>query len=290
MYKVRERVLFAEQFEKVVNILKDQLPEVKLVTTDFSEAPGLISIPPVVFSLMYQLVSNAVMYKAPDRMMKVHVRSYHADGEIVLSVSDNGLGIDMALYANDVFKMYRTFHAHRGGRGMGLYLARTQADIIGARIAVKSEVNEGSTFSIFFRPSDATSAQLIFANEYATLKYHAPFEAFEFGFISEVGSEEFRRNCARAVDLIKGYRVSAIIGDARASGEVRAEDQEWVLRTLLGRLLESTVKKIIIVAHPHQQVISDQMKEVIQSTGFAIQFVNTPEEGIRAVEVFVPVR
>ena len=63
---------------------------------------------------------------------------------------DNGLGIDLKRKRTQMFGLYKRFHDNIEGKGMGLYLVKTQVEILGGSISVQSEVNNGTTFTIVF--------------------------------------------------------------------------------------------------------------------------------------------
>ena len=63
-------------------------------------------------------------------------------------MADNGVGIDLAQAGANVFKLYQRFHPQYPGRGVGLYLTKTHVESMGGRIAVRSQVGEGSQFTI----------------------------------------------------------------------------------------------------------------------------------------------
>ena len=73
------------------------------------------------------------------------------DNFICLIVKDNGLGIDLKLYGEKIFKLYSRFHDHVEGKGFGLYLVKTQVSAMGGKLEVTSEVNEGTTFYIYLK-------------------------------------------------------------------------------------------------------------------------------------------
>jgi sensor histidine kinase regulating citrate/malate metabolism len=60
------------------------------------------------------------------------------------------LGIDLSLHADKIFGLYKKFHLHTEGKGMGLYMVKTQVEILGGKISVKSEKNKGVEFLIEF--------------------------------------------------------------------------------------------------------------------------------------------
>jgi signal transduction histidine kinase len=103
-------------------------------------------------SVIYNLVSNALKYCHPTR--KPHVRIWSAQEEegeyTVLSVQDNGLGLDDAQQA-ELFTMFRRLHTHVEGTGIGLYMVKRSVENAGGNVQVNSELGVGSTFSVYFR-------------------------------------------------------------------------------------------------------------------------------------------
>jgi signal transduction histidine kinase len=72
-----------------------------------------------------------------------------AGGEACISVQDNGLGIDLRYAQNKLFGLYQRFHPMIEGKGMGLFLVKTEVEHLGGRVEVSSEVNVGTTFSVY---------------------------------------------------------------------------------------------------------------------------------------------
>lgn len=72
------------------------------------------------------------------------------NGQKILSVMDNGLGIDLSKHKNSLFGMYKTFHKHQNSRGIGLFITKNQIEAMGGSIEVFSEVDKGTTFKIYF--------------------------------------------------------------------------------------------------------------------------------------------
>ena len=73
------------------------------------------------------------------------------DGEVLIAVTDEGPGIpegDVPFRFESFYKGDRSRRAHRGGIGMGLPIAYENARLLGADIAVDSEVGRGSTFTL----------------------------------------------------------------------------------------------------------------------------------------------
>lgn len=91
------------------------------------------------------LLGNALEYRDPARPPRVAVTSRVDEGEVVLSVADNGIGIQPR-YHEQVFHPFERLHtqAQHPGSGIGLALARKIVDTSGGRIWLESEPDHGT--------------------------------------------------------------------------------------------------------------------------------------------------
>ncbi|QJX45909.1 PAS domain-containing protein [Hymenobacter taeanensis] len=101
-------------------------------------------------SVVYNLLSNALKYHAPNRKGRVSIRCHEAGDYVLLQVQDNGLGLDVTK-SHRLFNMFQRFHDHVEGSGIGLYMVKKILENAGGRIEVESELGVGSTFSAYFR-------------------------------------------------------------------------------------------------------------------------------------------
>lgn len=101
-------------------------------------------------SILLNLITNAIKYRAPGRAPEIIIGLHDKAGWRVLSVRDNGLGLDLEKYGHKVFGLYKTFHGNPDAKGMGLFITKAQVEAMGATIAVESELNKGTTFKIYF--------------------------------------------------------------------------------------------------------------------------------------------
>lgn len=103
-------------------------------------------------SIILNLVSNGIKYKADKIDSYVKLSSYIADEYVVLKVADNGLGIDLRRYGAKVFGLYKTFHPKvKTARGVGLFITKNQIEAMEGKIEVESEAGEGTIFKVFFK-------------------------------------------------------------------------------------------------------------------------------------------
>jgi signal transduction histidine kinase len=120
------------------------------IRTDFFEANELFSIKSYLNSIFYNLIINSIKYRNPERDLIIAVKSRKEEGKIYISFKDNGLGIDLKANGSKIFGLYKKFHNHVEGKGMGLYMVKTQTELLGGKISVKSEVNRGTEFVLEF--------------------------------------------------------------------------------------------------------------------------------------------
>ncbi|MDF0715524.1 PAS domain-containing protein [Muricauda sp. 334s03] len=107
-------------------------------------------VPTYLDSIILNLVSNAVKYKSPGRPPIITINAIKSDKGVLLSISDNGLGMDLDRYGDKIFGMYKTFHNREDAKGFGLYLIKNQIEAMGGSITVQSEVDKGTTFNVYF--------------------------------------------------------------------------------------------------------------------------------------------
>lgn len=100
-------------------------------------------------SVLHNLMSNAIKYSAKHKFCKILIRSYLDGKDVKISVEDNGIGIDTIRHKNKLFQLYKRFSPeHATGRGIGLFLVKSQVHSMKGRIDVKSQVGRGTTFTI----------------------------------------------------------------------------------------------------------------------------------------------
>jgi signal transduction histidine kinase len=67
-----------------------------------------------------------------------------------LTVTDNGIGIDMEAASGKLFQMYQRFNTTHPGQGFGLYLVKSQMEAINGQVEIDSVLGQGTTFKLYF--------------------------------------------------------------------------------------------------------------------------------------------
>jgi PAS domain S-box-containing protein len=117
---------------------------------DFSAIDEVLTLKVYLYSIFYNLIINSIKYKRPDLPPEITITSFKSGDNITIVVKDNGLGIDLPKKRDEVFGLYKRFHAHVEGKGIGLYMVKKQVESLKGSITVESEVNKGTEFKIQF--------------------------------------------------------------------------------------------------------------------------------------------
>ena len=145
-------VVLAALADEVLDGLHEQLVRsAALVECDFATYPVVSFVRPNLHSILQNLLSNSLRYASPARPPRIRLSSAPdlTTGRPVITVQDNGLGIDLDRFGPQMFQLFRRFHAHVDGTGMGLYLVNRIVQNHGGRIEVSSAVDEGTTFQLY---------------------------------------------------------------------------------------------------------------------------------------------
>ena len=101
-------------------------------------------------SIILNLVTNSIKFKSPERTPEIFIRTIHEGDFVVISIKDNGIGIDAEKQKNIFDKYYRINNAIDGS-GIGLHLANKLITDAGGKITIESTLNEGTEFKIYLK-------------------------------------------------------------------------------------------------------------------------------------------
>ena len=128
--------------------------EIKLseatINVDTNECPTLSFSKKNIKSVIFNLLNNSIKYRSPERKPVINIATSKLDDFVVLTISDNGLGIEEK-HKDKIFGMFKRAHQHVEGTGMGLYIVKRIIDNTGGRIEVESIVNQGTTFKLYIK-------------------------------------------------------------------------------------------------------------------------------------------
>jgi PAS domain S-box-containing protein len=130
------------------NLRLENIKEIVHIETNFTQIDRLYSIQNYLYSIFYNILLNSVNFRREGVTAQISVESVKVNDQLSICFTDNGKGIDLALNGGSVFGLFRRFDTSVEGKGMGLFLVKTQIEALGGTIKVESTLNEGTRFCV----------------------------------------------------------------------------------------------------------------------------------------------
>lgn len=102
-------------------------------------------------SILLNFISNSINYSHAERKPLVQLDFFDDGKDRMLTITDNGIGIDLKLNGNRMFGLFKTFSVNKKSRGIGLYISKNQIEAMGGSVSVESELGKGSVFKVYFK-------------------------------------------------------------------------------------------------------------------------------------------
>jgi anti-sigma regulatory factor (Ser/Thr protein kinase) len=207
----------------------------------------LYSVQPMVHSILYNLISNAIKYRSPERVPVVAI-SYREDPQhYIVEVTDNGLGIDLERYKDSLFRLYKRFHFHTEGKGLGLYLVKLQTEALGGTIHVDSEINRYTRFTIFLRKPENISRQILYKENHAEIFFDAQLNSTGIVWNGPITSTQYRDVFLKCLEFVKVYNTPNYIADITNQGSIERADQQWMFDMILPDAARNGLSRIATI-------------------------------------------
>ncbi|MEL6537990.1 MAG: ATP-binding protein, partial [Bacteroidota bacterium] len=105
----------------------------------------ILGFPPYVHSIVHNLIHNAIKYASPTRDSWIRISISLGDNLIEFMVEDNGIGINMDLAKDKIFRLYQRFNTTHPGKGFGLFIVKTQVEAMGGTVSINSAQDQGTS-------------------------------------------------------------------------------------------------------------------------------------------------
>lgn len=141
-------------FENVLNDaekgIKQKMESSNVIITKwFAKCPTVKYPSEQLKNIFINLITNAIKYSSPNRLLEIEMESYIDNGHTVLEVRDNGIGFDSNINGLEILEPFKQLDTAMEGNGLGLYLIKTIIDHHHGHISVKSKPGKGSIFTIY---------------------------------------------------------------------------------------------------------------------------------------------
>ncbi|WP_332461314.1 PAS domain S-box protein [Leptospira chreensis] len=147
----QESLKISESLSNVLGLMEGELREKEVeIQSNFSGKETVFFSKEFLETIFLHLLSNSIRFAHPHRKLRISVESFAAGSQTVISFSDNGIGIDLERYGDQIFQLRKTFHRQISGKGLGLFLIQYKIESVGGKIEVSSKPEEGATFLMYF--------------------------------------------------------------------------------------------------------------------------------------------
>ncbi len=131
-------------FNEIKSLLKNEIEIAKATfVVDFEEINMIKFNRKELTSILHNLLSNALKFRDLNRELKINLQTKLTDKHIVISIEDNGIGMDYKKYKDQLFKPFKRMNATQPGAGIGLSLVKHMLDKNDGLIRMESEVGTG---------------------------------------------------------------------------------------------------------------------------------------------------
>lgn len=128
------------------------------ISADFQACQSIVYFESYISSIFSNLITNAIKYSKDEVPLNLMITTKKEKDTVVLLFKDNGVGMDLVRYGNNLFKPFKRFSTKAEGKGIGLHIIKSMIEKNGGRIEVKSEVNVGSEFICYLKEYKAPTS------------------------------------------------------------------------------------------------------------------------------------
>ncbi|WP_405383506.1 PAS domain S-box protein [Maribacter sp. LLG6340-A2] len=145
LLSLNEHIFLAEQ--NVAGLLKETQGK---IVNEVPDSLMVKAFPAYLNSILTNCITNSIKYRKEGKSPIIILSAEEEKHYTVLSIEDNGMGMDLKKYGNKLFGLYNTFHKNKDSRGIGLYITKNQVEAMNGKITANSTVGQGTIFKIFF--------------------------------------------------------------------------------------------------------------------------------------------
>ncbi|MEJ1241511.1 ATP-binding protein [Chryseolinea sp. T2] len=280
IFRIRQRIDLGGEVHDIAQVLRKDIEEQHVeIITNLQGCTHIYSVKPMVSSILYNLISNAIRYRSNERNPVIQITSHENDDYYFLEIEDNGLGIDLHHNKDHLFRLYKRFHFHTEGKGLGLYLVKLQCESLSGVIDVESEVNRFTRFKIKFRKPANIERQILYQEAHAEIFYDAKINVTGVVWLRPVSSEEYRSVFRKCLEFVRTYNTPNYLSDMTRQGNIDHDDQRWMMESIMPHAIKNGLKRIATVLGDTKQPLVREynllLNEEIHAMGAEYQFFAT---------------
>ena len=147
-YQTNEKIKFDAIISELIKNFKDRIQDKHIsITQNIVHKVHFIGNQTLIKILLGNLLTNAIKYN--NKRGKIIITDAIENNQYTLTISDTGLGMTTE-QASQIFNRFTRIHFDQEGQGIGLAIVDSIAKLHHIEIQVRSEINQGTTFTLLF--------------------------------------------------------------------------------------------------------------------------------------------
>jgi signal transduction histidine kinase len=286
IFQIRQQIDLAFEVQEILSVLnREIISQNILIHKNIEEGRVIYSVRPMVHSILYNLISNALKYRSPDRRAVIEISSSEDVRNYYITVRDNGMGIDMERDRDNLFKLYKRFHHHTEGKGLGLYLVKMQAEALGGNISVTSELDKFTEFKVRLKKPENADRQILYQGEKAEIFFDATLNCLGVSW-RKPDFQEYKTLLKKVLDFIKVYNTPNFITDRAAESFENEQARYELLRDVLQEASKNGLRRLAAVLAPNELLDDNGFTEMLAKFGLEVRYFNHYGDAIGWISQF----
>lgn len=135
--------------ESILSGMRSRILQLKVVfICNFSEINNFMYYPVALRSILQNIISNAIQYSQNTENPEIIITTRKRNDEILISVKDNGVGIDLTKNESKVFGLFKRVRDDESGSGIGMFIVNKLLENYGGKLELESQLGKGSKFTV----------------------------------------------------------------------------------------------------------------------------------------------
>ena len=282
LFQIKEKIEINNEIDNIWQMLGESTQHCNGKLLLDINAPVIYGVRSYFHSIMYNLISNSIKYRNPNEDCLIKIKTHIFENECVIEFQDNGIGIDLKKHSAQLFGMYKRFHDHLEGKGLGLFLTKQQVEAMKGSIDVQSELNVGTKFTIKFpnMPLSQIKSQLFYQSDIADIYLDTVNSIATLLWKILPNRSEFREISLNNVEVFNAYHSDTWIVDFSLIIQMNALEKKWIIDEAIDQYINIGIKKIAVIQTitNSDREFWDKLNLIAKSKSLNLVFAESTEE------------
>jgi signal transduction histidine kinase len=285
--KIKQRIYIKDEIDQILLLLQKNIEDNHVTFELALEQAEIYSVRPMINSILYNIISNAIKYRSEERKPVIHISSTRTNAGIRFHIQDNGIGIDLPKYKEKLFGLYKRFHTHVDGKGLGLFLVKLQTESLGGKVEIESAPGIGSSFTVIIPDAANPDHQIIMDKEWGKLYYDAFINTTFVIWKRSLYVNEFKEFFQRCVEFNNAQQCHNWIVEIKKGTKADDDNEEYNRARLAfaNEMKRTALKRLAYVISKENEPTDFELykKQLTEFYQGRIKFFKTTDDALQWV-------